>query len=188
MRGGWGYGSFRKLLKEGRTRRVGKAGYDVHDEENDLREAWIEMFERPRVMKRTPGVDEDSVPIVMFLARAKGFLSFTVNIEPGKDSFIMKHAHQYDAAFYVLEGKGYEIHDGKRYDWEAGDAFFVSPGGCTHQHLNADPDRPARLLIFTNPQSYDSLNLIADGLIDMPEGHTRKEYHDTMLKREGAVD
>ncbi len=27
------------------------------------------------------------------------------------------HGHQNEALFYVLQGNGYEMHDGKRYDW-----------------------------------------------------------------------
>jgi hypothetical protein len=30
-----------------------------------------------------------------------------------------KHGHVNEAAFYILDGRGYEIHDGIRYDWQA---------------------------------------------------------------------
>jgi gentisate 1,2-dioxygenase len=56
-------------------------------------------------------------------------------LHPGKRSG--NHRHFSEALFYVLEGKGYEIHDEKRYDWEAGDLFCV-PSYCIHQHC-ADP-------------------------------------------------
>jgi hypothetical protein len=32
-----------------------------------------------------------------------------------------KHGHVNEAAFYILDGAGYEVHDGVRYDWKAGD-------------------------------------------------------------------
>ncbi len=32
-----------------------------------------------------------------------------------------KHGHVNEAALYILDGRGYEIHDGVRYDWQAGD-------------------------------------------------------------------
>jgi len=38
---------------------------------------------------------------------------------PGGKS--QKHGHVNEAAFYILDGKGYEVHDGVRYDWQAGD-------------------------------------------------------------------
>src|SRR5216110_652543 len=31
-----------------------------------------------------------------------------------------KHGHVNEAAFYLLDGTGYDIHDGVRYDWKAG--------------------------------------------------------------------
>jgi len=40
-------------------------------------------------------------------------------IAPGGKSH--KHGHQNEAMLYVLEGRGYEIHDGVKYDWQAGD-------------------------------------------------------------------
>ncbi len=40
------------------------------------------------------------------------------------------------AAFYILDGAGYEIHDGVRYDWKAGDVAIVH-NNCVHQHTNA---------------------------------------------------
>jgi quercetin dioxygenase-like cupin family protein len=46
---------------------------------------------------------------------------------------------------YILDGTGYEVHDGVRYDWKAGDIAIVHMN-CVHQHFNADPDKPARAL------------------------------------------
>ena len=49
-----------------------------------------------------------------------------------------------EAAFYILDGEGYEIHDGIRYDWKAGDVAIVH-NNCVHQHFNASrPSRRAR--------------------------------------------
>jgi gentisate 1,2-dioxygenase len=48
------------------------------------------------------------------------------------------HRHYHEAVFLVLEGKGHDVHDGKRYDWEPGDLMIV-PSYCVHQHL-ADTD------------------------------------------------
>ena len=58
-----------------------------------------------------------------------------------------KHGHMNSAVFYILEGKGHDIHDGKRIDWEAGDAAIVE-NGCVHQHFSDDPKRPARVLVL----------------------------------------
>ena len=37
-----------------------------------------------------------------------------VELPPGKSNH--GHGHQNEAIFYILEGRGYEIHDDKRYD------------------------------------------------------------------------
>ena len=47
-----------------------------------------------------------------------------------------RHGHMNSALFYVISGRGYDIHDGKRYDYEAGDIIIVE-NGCVHQHFNA---------------------------------------------------
>lgn len=44
------------------------------------------------------------------------------------------HRHYHEAIFYVLEGEGHDVHDGKRYDWGPGDLMIV-PGYCVHQHF-----------------------------------------------------
>src|SRR5439155_237802 len=56
------------------------------------------------------------------------------------------HFHVNEAIFYILDGKGFELHDGVRYEWEAGDIAVV-PNHTVHQHNNADPQRPARVLV-----------------------------------------
>jgi quercetin dioxygenase-like cupin family protein len=50
-----------------------------------------------------------------------------------------KHGHVNEAAFYILDGTGYEIHDGVRYDWKAGDVAVVHMN-CVHQHFNSSTD------------------------------------------------
>lgn len=76
---------------------------------------------------------------------------------PGARS--QKHGHQNEAMFYILEGKGHEVHDGKRYDWEAGDVVIVN-NDCVHQHFNDDPQRPARAVVIKSKPLYMFLNLL----------------------------
>ena len=56
--------------------------------------------------------------------------------EYGPGGRSQKHGHVNEAAFYILDGEGYEIHDGIRYDWKAGDIAIVH-NNCVHQHFNA---------------------------------------------------
>jgi quercetin dioxygenase-like cupin family protein len=55
-----------------------------------------------------------------------------------------RHTHT-EAMLYVLEGSGYSEIDGKRYDWEAGDAVHVPPRMTLHEHFN-DTDARTRTL------------------------------------------
>ena len=76
---------------------------------------------------------------------------------PGARS--QKHGHVNEAAFYILDGKGYEVHDGVRYDWQAGDVAVVHQN-CVHQHFNADPAKPARALVLKSKPMFLFLNML----------------------------
>ena len=70
-----------------------------------------------------------------------------------------KHGHVNEAAFYILDGEGYEVHDGIRYDWSAGDVAIVHMN-CVHQHFNADPVKPARALVLKPKPMVMFMNLL----------------------------
>jgi quercetin dioxygenase-like cupin family protein len=57
-----------------------------------------------------------------------------------------KHTHT-EAMLYVLEGRGYSLIDGKRYDWEEGDAVHVPPRMTEHEHFNDSDERTRTLRI-----------------------------------------
>lgn len=69
----------------------------------------------------------------------------------------------------ILDGAGYEIHDNQRFDWEAGDIVYVPPN-TIHQHFNADPGRPARLISAINRIFKNS------GLNDLEQIENAPEY------------
>ncbi len=85
-------------------------------------------------------------------------------IPPGSRSG--KHRQLAESCVYVLEGRGYDLHqdcdveitdtyhwkaqdDVKRFEWEAGDVIYIPPNTIC-QHFNADPDRPVRLIVAVN--------------------------------------
>jgi uncharacterized RmlC-like cupin family protein len=82
---------------------------------------------------------------------------------PGGKS--QKHGHVNEAAFYILDGVGYEIHDGVRYDWKAGDVAIVH-NNCVHQHFNASPDKPARALVIKTKPMYMFMNMLFQTLVE----------------------
>ncbi len=85
-------------------------------------------------------------------------------LSPGSRSG--KHRHIAEEVFFVLEGKGYDLHwdvkfdctdqydwdwepTPKRFDWEEGDFVYIPPF-TMHQHFNADPNKQARFVTATN--------------------------------------
>jgi gentisate 1,2-dioxygenase len=76
---------------------------------------------------------------------------------PGGKS--QKHGHVNEAAFYILDGEGYEVHDGVRYDWKAGDIAIVH-NNCVHQHFNASDTKPARALVIKTKPMYLFMNML----------------------------
>jgi len=86
--------------------------------------------------------------------------TFHIHLEeygPGGRS--QKHGHVNEAAFYILDGEGYEIHDGIRYDWKAGDVAIVH-NNCVHQHFNASDVKPARALVIKTKPMYLFMNML----------------------------
>lgn len=71
------------------------------------------------------------------------FDAFIQEIPPG--GYSGRHRHVGEEVHIILEGKGYDIHDGVRHDWEE-DNLVCIPIHTMHQHFNADPERPARFL------------------------------------------
>jgi len=110
-------------------------------------------------------------------------------IPPGSRSG--KHRHLAEECLYVLEGRGYDLHQDcdveitdtyhwkpqneiKRYEWEAGDMIYIPPN-TIHQHINADANRPARLI--------SAINRIFKhcGLNDLEQLENAPEYDPTVV-------
>ncbi|HKC18140.1 MAG TPA: cupin domain-containing protein [Candidatus Dormibacteraeota bacterium] len=83
-----------------------------------------------------------------------------VRLDPGGSNG--GHGHQNEAAFYILQGHGYEIHDDKRYEWKAGDLVVVH-NDCRHQHFNASDSEPALALVFKAKALWMYLGLTQQG-------------------------
>jgi quercetin dioxygenase-like cupin family protein len=85
-----------------------------------------------------------------------------------------KHGHVNEAAFYILDGRGYEVHDGVRYDWKAGDIAIVH-NNCVHQHFNADPSKPARALVIKTKPMFMFMNMLFQKLVEPRPPKATKE-------------
>lgn len=103
------------------------------------------------------------------MGRMQSIQAHMVDLAPGGRS--AKHGHMNEAVFYILDGKGYDTHDGVRYDYEAGDIVVVR-NGCVHQHFNADPGRPLKALVIKTKPMYLFFNLLFQKVVEsQPESY-----------------
>jgi quercetin dioxygenase-like cupin family protein len=121
--------------------------------------------------------------------------AYMLVLAPGSRSG--RHRHLAEECLYVLEGRGYDLHQDcdveitdtyhwkpqaelKRYEWEAGDVIYIPPN-TIHQHFNADPERPVRLISATN-RIYK-----ACGLNDLEQLEDAPEYVEGLEVTEDLV-
>ena len=117
-------------------------------------------------------------------------------IPPGSRSG--KHRHLAEECLYVLEGRGYDLHQDcdveitdtyhwkaqdevKRYEWEAGDVIYIPPN-TIHQHCNADAERPVRLVSAIN-RIYRKF-----GLNDLEQLEDAPEYDPAVVLTAAVVE
>lgn len=55
-----------------------------------------------------------------------------------------KHRHLAEEQIFVINGRGYDIHDGERWNWDKGDLISI-PAMVEHQHFNLDTENAALL-------------------------------------------
>ncbi|WP_329391997.1 cupin domain-containing protein [Streptomyces sp. NBC_01716] len=78
---------------------------------------------------------------------------------------------QNEAAFYILEGRGYEVHDDKRYDWTKDDLVFVHTDSV-HRHFNPY-DETATALVVKAKSTWMFMGLPQQGRSGPVEGEER---------------
>jgi gentisate 1,2-dioxygenase len=71
------------------------------------------------------------------------------------------------AVFFVLKGKGHDIHDGKPLEWEAGDAHNVE-NGCVHQHFNDEADGESIVLIMKAKPLFLFMHMLFQKVVAYP--------------------
>ena len=92
--------------------------------------------------------------------RTQTLQSHLVELVPG--GWNAGHGHQNEAFFYILEGKGYDIHDGVRYDWEKDDVVIVH-NDSAHKHWNASQTERAVALVMKAKATWNFLGLLQQG-------------------------
>ena len=78
-----------------------------------------------------------------------------------------KHGHLNSACFYVLKGRGHDVHDGRHIPWKAGDVMLVE-NACVHQHFNDDPNEEAILLVFKAKPLFLFMHLLFQKIVEWP--------------------
>lgn len=81
-----------------------------------------------------------------------------------------KHRHQGGLVIYVIEGRGYSIVDGERWEWEAGDLMLLPlrEEGVEHQHFNLD-EKPSTWIAFIHSPISEHLAHEMTQMEDSPE-------------------
>jgi len=118
-------------------------------------------------------------------------------VPPGSRSG--KHRHLAEECLYVVEGRGYDLHQDcdveitdtyhwkpqaevKRYEWEAGDVIYIPPN-TIHQHFNASTEKPVRLISAINRiYKYCGLNDL-EQIEDAPEYDSKVVLNAELVNR-----
>lgn len=89
---------------------------------------------------------------------------------------IMPHRHSSFAIYHIVQGTGYSILDGEKFEWEKGDTF-VCPPMALHEHINTGDEEAIQYVIQDMPARAMERNLIWEE----PEGRV---FH--MVEGKGA--
>jgi len=114
-------------------------------------DGWVDMQVQFLIDKETAGADH--------------VVGWTV-LKPGARH--ERHRHRNcDEFFIVLKGKGHDVHDGRRYDWEAGDAMIVE-NACVHQHFSDEEDGECILLVMKAKPLFLFMHMLFQKVAEWP--------------------
>ncbi len=88
-----------------------------------------------------------------------------------------RHGHMNSAIFYCMRGQGYDIHDGIRYDYEAGDIMVVE-NGCVHQHFNASETEDLVMLVMKAKPLFLFMHMLFQKMAKYPPKEARPGWED----------
>ncbi|MBI4302816.1 MAG: cupin domain-containing protein [Chloroflexi bacterium] len=136
----------------------------------ELDDRWRDLLARPRVIKKSDIVAEGEGTFARAADNEKfGLKTLKAFFEDLLPGFVgLRHGHMNEAVFYILKGRGYEVHDGEKFEWEAGDVVIV-PTGAVHCHFNPDPEESAQALVLNPKPVFISANLTAQRLVHLPD-------------------
>ena len=122
-----------------------------------------ELFSQPRVYptrdhkwKGGPGHYGKKIINPQAVKVAQSIETHVEVFSPG--GYGQKHGHMNSAVF---------LHDGKRYDWEAGDALIVE-NACVHQHFSDEPDDECITLVMKAKPLFLFMHMLFQKVVDFP--------------------
>lgn len=87
---------------------------------------------------------------------------------------IVPHRHNSHAVYHIVQGTGYTILDGKKFEWERGDTLVCSPWAY-HEHINNGTEQAIQYVFQDMPARAMDRNLIweepRDNVFHMVEGN-----------------
>ena len=125
---------------------------------------WDDLVERLNTVLKDPLRNADR----RFIALVHGdtgdaggvFPSIFLGIQafnPGEH--IVPHRHNSYALYHILQGSGYSVLDGQRFDWKKGDTFACPPM-ASHEHINTGDEPAIQYVIQDMPARAMERNLI----------------------------
>jgi quercetin dioxygenase-like cupin family protein len=87
-------------------------------------------------------------------AAARGLDLIEQQIAPGERSG--EHRHIFEELLLVVKGRGYDLHEGTRHPWEAGDLICVPPM-IAHQHVNDGADVAQLISVWPQQPGHELL-------------------------------
>jgi gentisate 1,2-dioxygenase len=89
-------------------------------------------------------------------------------LRPGER--LRAHRHTGSAVYYVVQGAGETIIDGRRFAWSKGDIIALPPWAL-HEHANASPRDPAVLFSIQDRPVLEALGLYREEALTERDGH-----------------
>ncbi|MBI4525812.1 MAG: cupin domain-containing protein [Deltaproteobacteria bacterium] len=90
---------------------------------------------------------------------AQTLMAFMAEIPAGGKSG--RHRHNSEAIIHILQGRGYSVFEGVRYEWEAGDTISP-PVNQWHQHFNSDNEKAVIYLAVTNDPLLEAMGILVE--------------------------
>ena len=96
------------------------------------------------------------------------------------------HRHVHSAIYHVVDGQGYTVIDGQKFEWEKGD-FFILPPWSYHEHVNTG-HTDAYLFSFNDKPVMENLKLeYSENLEDKDGLHGFQEITSTFKPTEHII-